>query len=727
MHFRAAFFLSVCTIVLVFSTHSCGEKQYLATGTPYNVTYDSRSLLLNGERGLFLTGSIHYPRSTPSMWDDIMKKTKEGGINAVETYTFWNLHEPMDGVFDWESLALLKEFLTVVQRHELYAILRFGPYICGEWTYGGLPLWLRNEPGMIFRDDNEPFKAEMKEWMTFIVDFIRPFLASQGGPIVLVQVENEYKYLESDYGEPGKKYAEWAIEMAHDLNVGIPWIMCEQDDIPQAINTCNGFYCDNWISDHVKTFPNQPSFFTENWPGWFQHYGEPFPTRPAEDIAFSVARWFARGGTLNNYYMWHGGTNFGRTVGGPFITTSYDYDVALDEYGLLAQPKYDHLKSLHTVLMEHSSNFLSTDVIPSPVPLGDNQDAMVYGSLAILSNIDATKDAIVTYNETTFSLPKWSCTFVENGEILYVTSKINAPANEPTFDAIFSVSEKISQYWTETIGIWNASRSIITDAPAELLSLTQERTDYVWYCSSFDVPDSSVDMTLSLLDTHDYVHVYVDEELIRSYEGGPLIEIPLGKLDKGTHSIEIMCMEMGLVNFGEHLEKLQLGILGGMLVNGKPMQSRWKQIVGTEGEMRHAYDPSHSVNVPWRKGMKKDVPMTWHQIALPGLAFFEGKGPLAVRMTGMDKGILWINGHSLGRYWMITGIGDCSACDYAGPYDPSMCRVNCEKPSQELYHLPMDWLKEVDNVLTIFEEIGGDPSQIVIGTRSRALVKKKRN
>ena len=102
-------------------------------------------------------------------------------------------------------------------------------------------------------------------------------------------------------------YAAWAAELALSSYDGVPWIMCQQDDAPDSmIATCNGFYCDGWIDGHRQRRPGQPAMFTENWPGWFQAWGEPVPHRPAVDVAFSVARFVARGGTLNNYYMYHG-------------------------------------------------------------------------------------------------------------------------------------------------------------------------------------------------------------------------------------------------------------------------------------------------------------------------------------------------------------------------------------------------------------------------------------
>ena len=169
----------------------------------------------------------------------------------------------------------------------------------------------------------------------------------QGGPIIIAQIENEYGNIMWEYGEAGKAYINWCAQMAVSQNVGVPWIMCQQNDAPlPMINTCNGYYCD-WFTPNN---PNSPKMFTENWVGWFKKWGERDPHRTAEDVAFSVARFFQRGGVFNNYYMYHGGTNFGRTAGGPYIATSYDYDAPIDEYGNLNQPKWGHLKQLHEAI-----------------------------------------------------------------------------------------------------------------------------------------------------------------------------------------------------------------------------------------------------------------------------------------------------------------------------------------------------------------------------------------
>ncbi|CAF2173460.1 unnamed protein product [Brassica napus] len=246
------------------------------------VSHDGRAITIDGHRRVLLSGSIHYPRSTPEMWPDLIKKSKEGGLDAIETYVFWNVHEPTRRQYDFSGKLDLIRFLKTIQNEGLYAVLRIGPYACAEWNYGGFPVWLHNMPGMVFRTTNKAYMDEMQNFTTMIVDMVKKekLFASQGGPIILAQIENEYGNVMGPYGESGKAYIKWCANMAQSLDVGVPWIMCQQNDAPQPmLNTCNGFYCDNFVPNN----PNTPKMWTENWTGWFKQWGGKNPHRTTED------------------------------------------------------------------------------------------------------------------------------------------------------------------------------------------------------------------------------------------------------------------------------------------------------------------------------------------------------------------------------------------------------------------------------------------------------------
>ncbi|KAI9109821.1 hypothetical protein K1719_018862 [Acacia pycnantha] len=309
-----------------------------------------------------MTGSIHYPRSAPEMWPDLIQKAKEGGLDPGKYY--------FEGNYD------LVKFIKLVQQAGLYAHPRIGRYACAEWNFGGFPVWLKFIPGISFRTDNEPFKFRMQRFTTKIVDMMKAekLFESQGAPIILSQVENEYGPVE-EIGSPGKAYTQWAADMAVGLGTGVPWVMCRQDDAPDPlIITCKGFYCDYFSPNNDY----KPKMWTEAWTGWFTEFGGPVPHRPAEDMASSVAGFIQKGGSFVNYYMCHGGTNFGRTAGGPFIATSFDYDAPLDEYAhqyleILLLHRLDILKSLMSSnqnweLVLHSLQTMIQDLLQRILP-----------------------------------------------------------------------------------------------------------------------------------------------------------------------------------------------------------------------------------------------------------------------------------------------------------------------------------------------------------------------
>ncbi len=182
-----------------------------------NVSYDHRAVTIDGKRTLLLSGAIHYPRSTPGMWRSLMQHSQEAGLNAIETYVFWNLHERRRGVYDFSDRLDIRRFLDIAHELGLYVILRIGPYICAETNYGGLPAWLRDVPGIRMRTDNEPFLREMERWVRLLCDYLRPYFAPQGGPIILAQIENEYGNIAWRYGEDGERYLHRLAEMTRTL------------------------------------------------------------------------------------------------------------------------------------------------------------------------------------------------------------------------------------------------------------------------------------------------------------------------------------------------------------------------------------------------------------------------------------------------------------------------------------------------------------------------------
>ena len=190
----------------------------------HNVTYDSRSLVIDGKRVLLFSGGMHYGRGTPTVWNHTMHLAKEMNLNTIQTYFLWNLHEHSSkGTFSWSNdpntnnlNANLTYFLELAKEHDLYVTLRIGPYICGEWNYGGFPWWVRDVSDNIhFRTYNQPFMNEMQRIMTILIPIIKPYFITNGGPIIMLQVENEYNYYPNSTF--GAEYVSWAVNMATNL------------------------------------------------------------------------------------------------------------------------------------------------------------------------------------------------------------------------------------------------------------------------------------------------------------------------------------------------------------------------------------------------------------------------------------------------------------------------------------------------------------------------------
>lgn len=478
------------------------------------VTYDGRSLIINGEHKLLFSGSIHYPRSTPDMWPSLIAKAKEGGIDVIQTYVFWNLHEPKQGTYEFSGRRDIVRFVKEIQKQGLYACLRIGPFIEAEWSYGGLPFWLHDVPGIVYRSDNDPFKLHMQNFTTKIVNLMKSegLYASQGGPIILSQIENEYTLVEAAFSEKGPRYVLWAADMAVSLQTGVPWSMCKQNDAPDpVINTCNGMRCGETFTG--PNSPNKPSIWTENWTSFYQTYGEEPYIRSAEEIAFHVALFIAaKNGTYVNYYMYHGGTNFGRSASAFMITGYYD-QAPLDEYGLTREPKWGHLKELHAALKLCTTALLTGT--KSNFSLGQSLEAIVFETesgecAAFLVNKGAT-DTNVRFQNVTYELPLSSISILPDCKnVAFNTRRVSVQHNTRSMKAVqkFESSEEWQEF-KELIPNFDETK-LRANELLEHMGTTKDRSDYLWY--TFRVQQDSPDcqQTLEVDSRAHALHAFVN-------------------------------------------------------------------------------------------------------------------------------------------------------------------------------------------------------------------------
>uniref|UniRef100_A0A0E0FBN8 beta-galactosidase n=1 Tax=Oryza meridionalis TaxID=40149 RepID=A0A0E0FBN8_9ORYZ len=484
---------------------------------PFNVTYDHRAVLIGGKRRMLVSAGLHYPRATSEMWPSLIAKCKEGGADVIETYVFWNGHEPAKGQYYFEERFDLVKFVKLVAAEGLFLFLRIGPYACAEWNFG---------------------------------------------------------------------YADW---------------------------------------------------------------GGALPHRSAEDSAFAVARFYQRGGSLQNYYMYFGGTNFARTAGGPLQITSYDYDAPIDEYGILRQPKWGHLKDLHTAIKLCEPALIAVDGSPQYIKLGSMQEAHVYstgevhtnGSMAgnaqicsaFLANIDEHKYASVWIFGKSYSLPPWSVSILPDCEnVAFNTARIGAQTSvftvesgspsrssrhKPSILSLTSGGPYLSSTWwtsKETIGTWGGNNFAVQGI-LEHLNVTKDISDYLWYTTRVNISDADIAFwsskgvlpSLTIDKIRDVARVFVNGKLAGSQVGHWVsLKQPI-QLVEGLNELTLLSEIVGLQNYGAFLEKDGAGFRGQVTLTGLSdgdvdlTNSLWTYQVGLKGEFSMIYAPEKQGCAGWSR------------------------------------------------------------------------------------------------------------------------------
>lgn len=335
---------------------------------------------LDGKPFQIISGAIHYARVPRVYWRDRLRKARAMGLNTVETYVFWNLHETAPGRSDFSGQNDIAEFIREAQQEGLFVILRPGPYVCAEWDFGGLPAWLLHEPGMVVRSANPAFMAATTRWFDRLGKELAPLQSGNGGPILAVQVENEYGSFGADHAymeqihhllaESGFDRAMlYTADGADELPNG------SLAELPAVINFGSGDAKEEFAK-LAKLRPSGPRMCGEYWDGWFDHWGEKHHTTDASAEAKEL-EWMLRQGYSVNLYMAHGGTSFGwmngaNIDGGKYEpdVTSYDYDVPISESGEL-KPKWflfrDVIYSVTGVMQPEAPEPIVAEALPPVV------------------------------------------------------------------------------------------------------------------------------------------------------------------------------------------------------------------------------------------------------------------------------------------------------------------------------------------------------------------------
>lgn len=339
-----------------------------STGVAPAITWRDGQLIRDGRPHRILAGAMHYFRVHPDQWEDRLRRLAAMGANTVDTYVAWNFHERVEGEPRFDGWRDLESFIRLAGEVGLDVFLRPSPYICAEWSNGGLPHWLTGRVSALRTSDPE-YLAAVDRWYDVLIPRIAPLQAAYGGPIVAVQIENEY----GSYGSDSAY-----IEHQRDALLS--------RGIVELLTTADGTQCDmvahGAIDGALTTFTfgtgvteaealrpeGHALMCSELWGGWFDHWGEQHHVRSAENLIGTVDELLAAGGSVS-MYMAHGGTNFGLWNGAnhdgvvqPTIT-SYDSDAPIGEDGS-TNAKFDALRAAFAPFHEGE---LPTVPAPNPV------------------------------------------------------------------------------------------------------------------------------------------------------------------------------------------------------------------------------------------------------------------------------------------------------------------------------------------------------------------------
>lgn len=366
-------------------------------GAPYSVTFDNRSIIVGGQRTLFASAGIHYPRFSPGQWDDVILKAKNDGYNMIQTYFFVNAHAPKSTIWPWDftGSANLHLFLQKVAAAGLFVNFRIGPYVCAEWSYGGYPYDLA-VPNMTSRSSNPQWEKWMRALVLNATHEFRDFFADRGGPIVLAQVENELHTND-------QAYIDFCGDLTVEAGIAIPWEMCNGASAVQTINSCNGGDCTSFIESNGQNgevLKTQPGLWTEAWMGWFASWGDSGPaggwvnydaSGQSRGKAAAFLRWFARGGSHINQYNWAGGNHFGRNAGSSMVGIYY-WDAPIASDNLAQGPERLHIARVFSAL---ASPAVAPVLLAAPAQLHKQVNVSWYDAEGVLHPGDASHIAFV--------------------------------------------------------------------------------------------------------------------------------------------------------------------------------------------------------------------------------------------------------------------------------------------------------------------------------------------
>ncbi len=557
--------------VLAVAVGAAVAQTVAATRTPLEV--EGKQFLLRGKPFQILSGELEYTRIPRADWRDRLRKVHAMGLNTITIYVFWNMHETLPGVYDFAGQNDVAEFVREAQQEGLYVVLRPGPYVCAEWDLGGYPAWLLKSKEMVLRSSQPEYIEAARRWMLRLGKELAPLQASRGGPIVAVQVENEYGSF--DVKEDRQKYLAQVRQMVVDAGFGESLLYTADggDELPKG--SIPGMFAavDYGTGDAERSLglarafrPDAPVYAAEYWDGWFDHWGEEHQRTDAAKQEAEIKMVIEKGYSIN-LYMIHGGTTFGWMNGANVSdgqyqpdVSSYDYDAPIDEAGRL-RPKYFALRKMiaevrHTTPVE----------VPMDAPM--------------------------------MTLPEVKL--------------------------------------TETRSLWKGlAEGVKADAPMSMEDVGQAY-GYALYRTRVAASGS----LLSFDAVHSYARVYVDGELAGVVDRR-LKQTSLKVAVKAGQRLDVLVENTGRVNFTTEIRKERAGLLGDVKLDGSVLRG-WETVSLPLGE-------------PPVSG--------YENAACSGPCFSRGElqvgvvGDTYLNTAKLGKGVVWVNGHLLGRFWDVRPMG----------------------------------------------------------------------
>ncbi|GLV44152.1 beta galactosidase [Carabus blaptoides fortunei] len=424
-------------------------QHYTAGGVNTGLSAKSPQFTLNDKNITLYSGAMHYFRVPRQYWRDRLRKMRAAGLNTVETYVPWNLHEPEPGTYDFgnggtdmQDFLALEEFLKTAQEEDLLAIVRPGPYICAEWEFGGLPSWLLREKDITVRSSDKKFMKHVTRYFNVLIPILAMLQFTKGGPIVAVQIEKDYASTRVNNNPVDKVYLNQLENLL--IKNGIVELLVTTDTMwngdagafPGALQTAIFQNNPEWELQQLQRLqPNKPLMVMEYWTGWLDHWTENHNTRSADEYA-DVLRRILEFPASVNLYMFHGGTSWGFLNGANDNTmdnegfqpdtTSYDYDAPLTEAGDYTE-KYTRTKEL---IRTHNTVITRLPDPPAETPRVAYPSVPVTEQLTLAEIEDQVSNKVVNRELLPMELlPINNNAGQSYGYIVYKKTNVNIPAN----------------------------------------------------------------------------------------------------------------------------------------------------------------------------------------------------------------------------------------------------------------------------------------------------------